>query len=134
MKRRTFLKIVSSAGVASLLSPAFAAQVCKSKVGNPFLSLEEEFRNPPFGSGVYTWWHWMNGNITKEGITRDLEAMKNNGIAGYQLFEAGTGIPAGPVESLSDEWTGLVIHAMKESERLGLEFAMHNCPGWSSSG
>ena len=76
----------------------------------------------------------MNGNITNDCITRDLEAMKNNGIAGYQLFEVGTGIPAGPVESLSDEWTGLVIHAMKESERLGLEFAMYNCPGWSSSG
>lgn len=54
MKRRTFLKIVSSAGVASLLSPAFAAQVCKSKVGNPFLSLEEEFRNPSFRVwGIY---------------------------------------------------------------------------------
>lgn len=134
MKRRTFLKIVSSAGVASLLSPAFAAQICKSKAGGSSLSLEEEFRNPPFESGVYTWWHWMNGNITKEGITRDLEAMKNNGIAGYQLFEAGTGIPAGPVESLSDEWTELIMHTIKESERLGLEFAMHNCPGWSSSG
>lgn len=70
----------------------------------------------------------------KDGITRDLEAMKANGIAGYQLFEAGSGIPVGPVESLSDEWIELVIHTLKESERLGLEFAMHNCPGWSSSG
>lgn len=134
MKRRTFLKIVSSAGVVSILSPILASQFYKSKSETPLLSLENEFLNPPFSSGVYTWWHWMNGNITKEGITRDLEAMKNNGIAGYQLFEAGTGIPTGPVESLSDEWTELIIHTIKESERLGLEFAMHNCPGWSSSG
>lgn len=135
MERRTFLKIISSAGVASLVSPAFAMEICKNKTSTSSSRLfESAFRNPPFSSGVYTWWHWMNGNITKDGITRDLEAMKANGIAGYQLFEAGSGIPIGPVESLSDEWVELILHTLKESERLGLEFAMHNCPGWSSSG
>ncbi len=135
MERRTFLKIVSSAGIISLISPAFAAEICKNKASvSSSTFLESAFRNPPFSSGVYTWWHWMNGNITKEGITRDLEAMKANGIAGYQLFEAGSGIPIGPVESISNEWIELVLHTLKESERLGLEFAMHNCPGWSSSG
>lgn len=135
MERRTFLKIVSSAGIVSLVSPAFAAEICKNKASaSSSALLESSFRNPPFSSGVYTWWHWMNGNITKDGITRDLEAMKANGIAGYQLFEAGSGIPVGPVESISNKWTELVLHTLKESERLGLEFAMHNCPGWSSSG
>lgn len=135
MERRTFLKILSSAGIVSLVSPTFAMEVCKNKVSKSSSALlESAFRNPPFSSGVYTWWHWMNGNITKDGITRDLEAMKANGIAGYQLFEAGSGIPIGPVESLSDEWVDLILHTLKESERLGLEFAMHNCPGWSSSG
>lgn len=135
MERRTFLKIISSAGIVSLVSPAFAIETCRnlSSAASSILS-ESTFRNPPFSSGVYTWWHWMNGNITKEGITRDLEAMKANGIAGYQLFEAGSGIPVGSVESLSDEWIDLILHTLKESERLGLEFAMHNCPGWSSSG
>lgn len=104
MERRTFLKILSSAGIVSLVSPTFAMEVCKNKVSKSSSALlESAFRNPPFSSGVYTWWHWMNGNITKDGITRDLEAMKANGIAGYQLFEAGSGIPIGPVESLSDE-------------------------------
>ncbi len=135
MERRTFLKILSSAGIVSLVSPTFAMEVCKNKVSKSSSALlESAFRNPPFSSGVYTWWHWVNGNITKDGITRDLEAMKANGIAGYQLFEAGSGIPIGPVESLSDEWVDLILHTLKESERLGLEFAMHNCPGWSSSG
>lgn len=135
MERRTFLKIISSAGIASLISPAFAADFSKKKtVASSSSFLESSFINPPPSSGVYTWWHWMNGNITKDGITRDLEAMKANGIAGYQLFEAGSGIPIGPVESISDKWTELVLHTLKESERLGLEFAMHNCPGWSSSG
>ena len=134
MERRTFLKAITSLGMVSLFSPAWASEVCKKELHKSAFSLADGFRNPPFSSGVYTWWHWMNGNITKEGITCDLEAMKANGIAGYQMFEAGTGIPVGPVESLSDEWVELVLHALKESERLGLEFAMHNCPGWSSSG
>lgn len=134
MKRRTFLKVISSAGLVSLLSPAFAAEVCRPKATTASGPAEAAFLRPPFSSGVYTWWHWMNGNITKDGITRDLEAMKANGIAGFQLFEAGSGIPVGPVESLSDAWTDLVLHTLCEAERLGLEFAMHNCPGWSSSG
>lgn len=114
MERRTFLKIMSSAGLVSLVSPAFAAELCKSKApASAVTPLEATFCNPPFSSGVYTWWHWMNGNITKDGITRDLEAMKANGIAGYQLFEAGSGIPVGPVESLSDEWIELVIHTLE---------------------
>lgn len=135
MERRDFLKVISSVGIVSLVSPAFAIEICKNKASTTATTLlESTFRNPPFSSGVYTWWHWMNGNITKDGITRDLEAMKANGIAGYQLFEAGSGIPVGKVESLSNEWIELILHTLKESERLGLEFAMHNCPGWSSSG
>ncbi|MDD4589897.1 MAG: glycosyl hydrolase [Parabacteroides sp.] len=134
MERRKFLRIISSTGMASLLSPAFVMNACKGGSSAASFTPESAFRHPPFHSGVYTWWHWMNGNITKEGITRDLEAMKANGVAGFQLFEAGSGIPVGPVESLSDVWIDLVLHTLKESERLGLEFAMHNCPGWSSSG
>ena len=134
MERRTFLKTMSSVGLFSLFSPSFAMDICKPQGKAAASSFEAGFLHPPFSSGVYTWWHWMNGNITKDGITRDLEAMKANGVAGYQLFEAGSGIPVGPVESLSDEWVELILHAIRESERLGLEFCMHNCPGWSSSG
>ncbi len=76
----------------------------------------------------------MNGNVTADGITRDMEAMKQAGVAGFQIFDVGTGIPQGPVVYLSDEWLKLMQHAAKEAERLGLEFDMHNCPGWSSSG
>ena len=134
MERRTFLKTLSSAGLMSLFSPSFAMEICKLRGAAEASLLESGFLHPTFASGVYTWWHWMNGNITKDGITRDLEAMKANGVAGYQLFEAGSGIPVGPVESLSDEWVELILHTIRESERLSLEFCMHNCPGWSSSG
>ena len=76
MRRRTFLKIISSAGMASWLDPSFAEQVSDMIIEKSTFPLKTGFCNPPIESGVYTWWHWMNGNITKDGITRDLEAMK----------------------------------------------------------
>ena len=76
----------------------------------------------------------MNGNVTREGITADLEAMKRVGIGGAQIFNVDCGIPAGPVKFMSPEWRELVKFAAQEAQRLGLELCMHNCAGWSSSG
>lgn len=76
----------------------------------------------------------MNGNITKEGITTDLEAMQRVGIGGAQIFNVGCGIPAGPVEFFTPEWREMMKHAAKEADRLGIELCIHNCAGWSSSG
>jgi hypothetical protein len=81
-----------------------------------------------------TWWNWLNGNVTREGITADLEAMARVGVGGAQIFNAAEGIPHGPVDFNSPEWLALVKHAAKESRRLGLELCIHNCAGWSSSG
>ncbi len=98
----------------------------------------EQFITPPDSARPHTWWHWMNGNVTQEGITADLEAMAKVGIGGAQIFNVGdrssVNIPAGPIEYLSDEWLELVYHAVKEAQRVGLEICMHNCAGWSSSG
>jgi len=80
----------------------------------------------------------MNGNITREGITADLETMARVGIGGAQIFNiAGShqnDIPPGPIDYLSPEWLDMVKHAASESERLGLELCIHNCAGWSTSG
>jgi len=76
----------------------------------------------------------MNGNVTKEGITADLEAMKQIGLGGAEIFNADCGIPAGPVRFNSPEWHELFIHAVREANRLGLQLEAHNCAGWSSSG
>jgi hypothetical protein len=76
----------------------------------------------------------MGGNVTKEGITADLESMKYAGIGGAHIFDAGQGIPDGPIAYNSPEWRALMAHAMKEAQRLGLDMTMHNCSGWSSSG
>lgn len=97
-------------------------------------NLLENFCKPPKEAGVKTWWHWMNGNVTTKGITLDLEAMERVGVVGFQMFQVGTGIPKGPVQFGSSEHFNILQHAIKEANRLGLEFVMHNCSGWSSSG
>ena len=76
----------------------------------------------------------MNGNVTKEGITADLEAMKQIGLGGAEIFNADCGIPPGPVKFNSPEWHALFTHAVREADRLGLQLEAHNCAGWSSSG
>jgi hypothetical protein len=128
MKRRTFIQSLA-AGAVTLIGfkpHKFGAETAGT--------LEEAFRQPPPGAHCKTWWHWMNGNITAEGITLDLEAMKRVGIRGFQIFQVGTGIPKGLVDYSSSEHTRLLHHAAKEAERLGMEFDIMNCPGWSSSG
>ena len=93
----------------------------------------EGFRNPPPEARPHTWWHWMNGNVTKEGITADLEAMAAVGIGGAQIFDAGLALPKGPVEFAADSWYDCLAHANREAKRLGLELCLANCSGWTSS-
>src|SRR5512144_222480 len=97
-------------------------------------TLEQAFLNPPDSAKPHTWWHWMNGNVSSEGITADLEAMREIGLGGAQLFNVSEGIPPGPVAVMSPQFRELVKHAISEASRLGLEICMHNCAGWSSSG
>lgn len=97
-------------------------------------SLEDGFRNPPSTAKPHTWWHWMNGNVTKEGITADLEAMAEIGLGGAQIFDAGCNIPAGPLAFNTPEWFDTIKYAAAEARRLGLELCLPNCSGWSSSG
>jgi hypothetical protein len=96
--------------------------------------LETGFASPPAASRPHTWWHWMDGMVTREGITRDLEEMAWVGLGGAQLFDVALGMPSGPVRYMSDSWRELVTHAVHEANRVGLELCLHNCAGWSSSG
>lgn len=97
-------------------------------------SLEQTFTSPPGSAKPWTWWHWMNGNITREGITLDLEAMARVGIGGAEIFDVTDGILPGNVDYMSPEWRQMIHHALTEADRLGLEICLHNCAGWSSSG
>ena len=98
-------------------------------------SLETGFQSPPESAKVWTWWHWMNGNVSKEGITADLEAMKRVGIGGLYNFHVGHQLPInGSVDFMSPQWWALSNFAAQEADRLKLQFGFNNCPGWSASG
>jgi len=92
------------------------------------------FENPPVSAKPQTWWHWMNGNITREGITADLEAMHRVGISEANIITVASGIPPGPVPVMSPQFFDMVEYAAKEADRLGMTLCMDNCPGWSNSG
>jgi hypothetical protein len=100
----------------------------------PADSLESGFLNPPDSARPQTWWHWMNGNITKTGISADLEAMNQIGLGGATIVNVDCGIPRGPVAFMSPEWQADFKFAVQEANRLGLKLCVENCAGWSSSG
>lgn len=105
----------SAAKAAHVLSPAVFAQ-------------------PPRDTFPQTWFHSMSSNMSKEGITKDLEAMAAIGLKGFTLFHVTQGVPSGDVKFLSPLHIDMLDHLAAESERLGLEYVLHNADGWSSSG
>jgi hypothetical protein len=99
--------------------------------------LDQGFQNPPDSAKPRTWWHWTGGNITKEGITKDLEWMKRAGIGGMHLADVSSGSGQTVDKKLlfgSPEWLDAVRHAASESDRLGLEMTIFSSPGWSETG
>jgi hypothetical protein len=111
------------------------AQGARSQDGSE--ALEQGFRNPPDSAKPRTWWHWTNGNVTEDGITKDLEWMKRVGIAGAQLSDvaAGSGqVVEKKIYFGTPEWYHAVRHAAEESKRLGLEMSIFSSPGWSEAG
>jgi hypothetical protein len=119
--------LLFSLGVAAAIAPA-------QETPDP---LEAGFKSPPDTAKPRTWWHWISGNVTKEGITKDLEWMQRVGIGGFQLadvsFGGGQTIDA-PLAFGSPEWLDAVRHAAAEADRLGLEMGIFSSPGWSVTG
>lgn len=103
----------------------------------PTDELAAGFVNPPQSARPHTWWHWVSGNVSREGITADLEAMKRIGLGGAQMFSVDQ-VPnpkyRGHVLYMSAEWRDLTRHAIAEATRLGLDLSIVGCEGWSESG
>jgi glycosyl hydrolase family 106( putative alpha-L-rhamnosidase) len=100
----------------------------------PAADLEAGFQDPPPEARPWVYWFVMDGNLSREGITADLEAMARAGLGGVIFMEVDLGIPRGPVRFLSAEWKALFKHAVAEAERLGLEITLNAGPGWTGSG
>ena len=96
--------------------------------------LDRDFQQPPDSARPWVYWFWLNGNITSNGITADLEAMKRVGIGGVLIMEVDQGAPVGPADFMGSQWRDLFKHVVGEARRLGLEVNMNNDAGWNGSG
>ncbi|MBE0536478.1 MAG: glycoside hydrolase family 2 [Phycisphaerae bacterium] len=93
------------------------------------------FAVPPDETKPWCYWYWISDNLSKEGITRDLESMSRVGIGEALIGNIFLDdVPAGNVKVLSPEWWDLVEHALREGGRTGVNISLFNCPGWSQSG
>ncbi len=102
--------------------------------------LDEIWTNPPPGARIRAYWWWLNGNVTKDAITRDLEQMKAKGFGGALICDAGGAnqrgneqVPHGPT-FFSAAWRELYRHALREADRLGLEMSLNIQSGWNLGG
>ena len=103
-------------------------------------TLEHGWDTPPIEARLRAYWWWLNGNVTKASITRDLEQMKAKGFGGAVLIDAGGAtqegndpVPHGPT-FFTPEWRGLYKHALAEAARLGLELSLNIQSGWNLGG
>jgi alpha-L-rhamnosidase/Glycosyl hydrolases family 2, sugar binding domain len=106
--------------------------------------LEREFLSPPDPAKPRVWWHWMGGNVTREGVRADLEWMKRIGIGGVTVidvaFEGWGGgfdtptIVEKPLEPQSAAWQEMLRYSVELASRLGLEFSVSSCAGWTQTG
>ncbi|HEX2100245.1 MAG TPA: glycosyl hydrolase, partial [Candidatus Synoicihabitans sp.] len=97
-------------------------------------SLEESFARPPAGAKPWVYWFWSDGNLTREGITADLEAMQRVGIGGVLIMDVDQNVPSGPVSFMTPQWRELLAFATTEARRLGLQINLNNDAGWTGSG
>lgn len=109
-------------------------QYMSGPVGMPYETLVNEFKNPVAKNHLWCYWYWINDDISKEGISRDLAAMKEVGIGTAFIGNINPAEQDGKVPLFSDLWWDCMVHAVNEGKRLGVDIGVFNCPGWSQSG
>ncbi|NNM84467.1 MAG: hypothetical protein HKL96_01725 [Phycisphaerales bacterium] len=141
LSRRSFVRMMGMSGFGIVLASAPGAngkmrELSAAAVASPSNvdELAKTFASPPDSARPWVYWFWLDGNITREGITADLEAMKAAGIGGVLIMEVSQGTPPGPVRFGSPEWRDMFDFMCHEAARLGLQVNMNNDAGWCGSG
>ena len=120
----------------SILAVAFILASClkdQSKVSGK--ALENGFITPPDSVQTSVYWYWISDNISKEGVIKDLYAMKQAGINRAFIGNIGLAdVPYGKVKMLSNEWWDILHAALKKATELNIDIGIFNSPGWSQSG
>jgi len=97
-------------------------------------TLESGFVAPPASARPWVYGFALDGNLTRAGLTADLEAMARVGIGGLMFMETDQGVPQGPVRFGTPLWREMFQHLIAEASRLGLKVNMNNDAGWTGSG
>ncbi len=121
-----------------------AVTFAQDKINNDFNVIEKDFAVPPYSVKTAAYYYWINDHISKEGVIKDLRAMKEAGI--NRVFIATnirnrtswsrdlTGQSFGKVKVFTEEWYEILHTALKMATELDIEVGLFNCPGWSQSG
>ena len=123
-RRRAGIPAAAVAILLGQLCPVSAQVAAEPPAADP---LVRGFETPPDSAKPRVWWHWMNGNITKEGIQADLEWMKRVGIGGFQNFDASLNTPQIVDKRLvymTPEWKDAFKYATTLADQFGLEMAI----------
>ncbi len=121
----------------TILAVLSIAVICPTFVlgaGEKADDLAKGFAAPPDSARPWVCWMWMDGTVTREGITADLESMKRAGIGGVLVTEVSQQVPKGPVRFMSPPWRDLFRHMLAEAGRLGIEVSVNNDAGITGSG
>ena len=101
-----------------------------------FDTLKKTFIETPKDQPLAVYWYWIDGNMSEEGVVKDLQAMKKVGINRVQIgmIGDGQGAPTGPVKMFTKKWWKILHTMFKTATELDIEVGLFNCPGWSQSG
>ncbi|MEF2074061.1 glycosyl hydrolase [Consotaella aegiceratis] len=126
---KSYKPTLSAFLVSLALGPCFAAQAQTP--------LTEAFTSPSHQAQPKVWWHWMDGNVSREGISKDLAWLGSVGIGGVTVFDGSYGLPTivdKPVVYMSPEWKTDFQFALDKASERGMDVAIPTSPGWSQTG
>jgi hypothetical protein len=137
MKNTSMIRISIVSVLCLICLSQAIAQQANTKNGGQVDTLYQNFLSPSNASRPRVWWHWMNANITKDGIRKDLLWMHRSGIGGFQNFDASMLTPQivdKRLAYMTPEWKDAFRYATTLADSLNLEMAIAGSPGWSESG
>lgn len=146
MKSRAIGLCATTAMLALILGGGMAVAQTAVPVAQPLpqapapgSTLDERFLNPTNAARPRVWWHWIGGNVSKEGAKLDLEWMQRVGVGGFHAFTGDLSIKAPlvvpkRVTFMSPEWKEAMREAMQFAAPTGMEVGIAGSPGWSHTG
>jgi len=127
----TMMRISLLLAITMLFSLCTRPESISQEVYN---NIQEGFITPADTNKPWCYYYWIGDDISKEGITKDLEAMKEFGLGAVLIGNINPDEVDGPVPLFSEAWWDAMVHVVNEGHRIGIDIGFFNCPGWSQSG